>query len=429
VLSAAFDPTGRYVLTAGDDHTARLWDLATEPLAGPPFQHGSPCRPDGWMFFRYSHVAFSPDSRWVVSVADKTAQVWDATTGRARGAALRHTANVTVAAFSPDGRLVVTATDTGTAQLWDAATGQAAGPPLAHPPSVRNAVFSRDGRFVVTSIGELAGTRGSACIWETATGRRVGEPITHSEGVVYAELSPDNRLLVTTGDDSAVRVWDVSTRRLVGLPPKSTDWSLHAPLSPDGQLLITREAQGYRVRKIGAGFDAGHALFHAEIGWHAEFSPDGRRLVTCSGAVNASYGEARIWDAATGQPITPPLRHPGRVNHASFSPDGSRVVTAALDRTARVWDTHTGEPLSPPLPHPSMVVKATFSPNGKFVATMCSDGSVRVWDFRVRSRSPSEWTRLALVLSSHKLHESGDLVPLGPAEVRTNWRALHSDAP
>jgi len=46
---------------------------------------------------------------------------------------------------------------------------------------------------------------------------------------------------------------------------------------------------------------------------------------------------ARVWDAVTGTPVTPPLEHHGPVQVAAWSPDGTRVVTAGFDHTARVW--------------------------------------------------------------------------------------------
>src|SRR5207247_1307159 len=80
---------------------------------------------------------------------------------------------------------------------------------------------------------------------------------------------------------------------------------------------------------------------------HASFSPDGSRVVTCSG-----NGAARLWDAASGRPLTPAVRHHRTgVVRAAFSPDGRRVVTASKDGTARVWDAASGEPVSPPLVH------------------------------------------------------------------------------
>src|SRR5262249_19120136 len=124
---------------------------------------------------------------------------------------------------------------------------------------------------------------------------------------------------------------------------------------------------------------------------------DGRRLLTFGAPPRTpaeerggAPGEAQIWDAATGKPLTPPLRHFGEVYQAEFTPDGRRVVTASLDRTARVWEGVTGQPLTPPLPHRRPVVHAAFSPDGRRVVTVSgaarnqsldvSGYEARVWD-------------------------------------------------
>ena len=93
--------------------------------------------------------------------------------------------------------------------------------------------------------------------------------------------------------------------------------------------------------------------------WSAAFSADGTRVVTASGDKTA-----RVWDAATGTPVTRPLQHQDPVVSAAFSPDGTRVVTASWDKTARVWDAATGTPVTRPLEHKAPVVSAAFSPDG-----------------------------------------------------------------
>jgi WD40 repeat protein len=109
----------------------------------------------------------------------------------------------------------------------------------------------------------------------------------------------------------------------------------------------------------------------------ATWSPDGTRVIT------ASWDHtARIWDARTGQPLTPPLRHQDLVSSAAWSPDGTRVVTASLDNTARIWDARTGWPLTPPLTHQAYVSSAAWSPDGTRVVTASDDRTVRIWDAR-----------------------------------------------
>jgi len=113
----------------------------------------------------------------------------------------------------------------------------------------------------------------------------------------------------------------------------------------------------------------------------AQFGPYGQQRV-----VTASWdGSARVWETATGRPVTPPLKHAGPVRSARFSPDGLLVATASDDGTARIWDSVSGQPVTPPLEHPQGVRYVHFSPEGERVltGTVAWDGSfVRLWDAR-----------------------------------------------
>jgi eukaryotic-like serine/threonine-protein kinase len=149
-----------------------------------------------------------------------------------------------------------------------------------------------------------------------------------------------------------------------------------AQFSPDGRWVVTASwDKTARVWDAQTGQPVSEPLRHEDEVWSAQFSPDGRRVVT------ASFDKtARVWDAQSGQPISEPLRHEAPVRSAQFSPDGRWVVTASWDNTARVWDAQTGQPISDPLRHEAPVWSAQFSPDGRRVVTASRDKTARIWD-------------------------------------------------
>jgi WD40 repeat protein/tRNA A-37 threonylcarbamoyl transferase component Bud32 len=153
VSQVAFSPDGRWVLTAVlilDKREVVLWDAATgkriHTLSNPE-SYGVTLVLDG------DQAAFSPDSRWVVTLDEvRIARVWEVATGRPVSL-LQHQDAVNRAAFSPDSRRVVTISGNNV-QVWEAATGQPISPPLLHENGVSRASFSLDGRWVLTRSGQ-----------------------------------------------------------------------------------------------------------------------------------------------------------------------------------------------------------------------------------------------------------------------------------
>jgi WD40 repeat protein/serine/threonine protein kinase len=127
------------------------------------------------------------------------------------------------------------------------------------------------------------------------------------------------------------------------------------------------------------------ALPHSNrVNW-AEYSPDGRRIVTAS-----EDGTAQVWETDTGKAVGEALRHPFGVTQARFSPDGQRMVTASEDATVRMWDLKTGQVMSRPLRHGSPVTSLQFSPDGGRLVTGTATNTTRVWDLAT-GRSLARW--------------------------------------
>jgi WD40 repeat protein len=153
-------------------------------------------------------------------------------------------------------------------------------------------------------------------------------------------------------------------------------------------------------------------------------SPHGSQVVTAS-----NDHTARVWDADTGEPVSPPLRHQEAVRFAQFSPDGRLVVTASGDSTggkgvARVWDASSGEAITPPLRHDGWVIHASFSPDSRRIVTGSIDETARVWDLSPENRPVEDLVLLAQLYSGHRLDPIAGLVQVDTKRLQLAWKKL-----
>src|SRR5262249_21190855 len=119
--------------------------------------------------------------------------------------------------------------------------------------------------------------------------------------------------------------------------------------------------------------------------YSASLSPNGKRLVAVVGTTNyddtsGKLNEVRIWDTETGRKLFTLRGHTQTVLSARYSPDGRRIATCSWDATVRLWDAETGRELRTLRGHRNLVNFAAFSPDSRRVASCSDDGSARVWD-------------------------------------------------
>jgi WD40 repeat protein len=130
----------------------------------------------------------------------------------------------------------------------------------------------------------------------------------------------------------------------------------------------------------------------------AEFSPDGRQIVTTSGPMRrlrkilsavAQNGEskefdsgdaARVWDSKSGKLLVILRGHTESVSSACFSPDGKSVLTASFDKTAKIWEASSGKKIGTLNGHEGYVRHAQFSGDAQRVLTTSYDKTARIWD-------------------------------------------------
>jgi WD40 repeat protein len=192
---------------------------------------------------------------------------------------------------------------------------------------------------------------GTARLWSAATGKELTPPLMHPGTVDAVAFSPDGKKVLTGSFDKMARLWRAGTGKELP-PPLGHEGAVGAvAFSPDGKKVLTASREPAPGKPV--------AMYLALLAWPKR---------------------TRLWDAATGEPLGPPRRHPGDVLAIAFRPDGRAVVADRQDKTVRVWDAASGKPLTPPLTHQGPPILAAFSPDGKALLTGTSDNTARLWD-------------------------------------------------
>ncbi|MCF6286190.1 MAG: serine/threonine protein kinase [Candidatus Hydrogenedentes bacterium] len=306
LLGAEFNSDGTRIVTIAGNN-ALIWNVANGTLLHTLTGHSE----------KVWDVAFSADGKRLLTISwDLSAKVWDTAEGTLLST-LEGEADLTGAAFSPDGEQVLTAVD-NVARLWGAESGALIRTIEGHTDTVENAAFSADGTRIVTASWDR-----TAKVWDAATGTLELTLEGHDYGVMNAIFSPDGELIVTASKDNTAKVWDAA----------------------DGQMLDT-------------------LIGHSDEVWSVSFSPDGTRLVTVSWDKTAM-----IWDMFDFTLIAALKGHELAIESAVFSPDGKTVVTASRDRTAKVWDAADGSLIVVLNGHAGEVWSASFSPDSASVVT------------------------------------------------------------
>lgn len=322
-----------------------------------------------WMIESWRSAIAAGDPAWQRAARANLA-AWQPHHPRLK-AVLSHPAPVDAAAFSPDGKTIVTGGDDHKARLWDAATARPIGSPLPHEGEVMSVAFSPDGKAILTGS-----TDKTARLWDAATGRSIGLALQHPDQVLAVAFSPDARIILTGCRDQTARLWDAAT----GRPVESTLQHQYpvggVAFSSDGKTILTESFAGGARLWDASGRPIGPPLTSGSQVRSAALSADGRTVLT--GSQDATV---QLWDAATGQPIGSPLkRHSNRVRGVAFRTDGRFFLTGSTDKTAQVWDAVTRQPIGRLLQHQGPVVAVAFSPDGKTFLTASSDSTVKLWD-------------------------------------------------
>ena len=401
VYDLTYSPDGRYLVTASQDKTIRLFSAsnlnARYTFTGDTyFPQEIALSPDGStlvsrnsdrtirLLYDYNgidgsygwgkrtiathtflgpDIAISPDGNTLVTDGlNNTLSLWDVNTGTQQGNLAGHTSYIKSVAFSPvDNNLVASGSNDGTMRLWHADTGTERNTLISVDGEVESVVFSPDGSKVACAI-------------------------------TYGEYSPQYYLR-----DSNIHLFDVETGTAL-----LTIAAHIAPPSPNERLAVHPTRHVYPVNAItftphgealvSISFDDTIRFWNTQTGAHSRviaektcpegsmaFSPDGK-ILACADW----YDNINMRDVQTNRLLHTLTGHTDRVNQIVFSPDGTTLASCSRDGTVRIWDVNMGVLLSTFTGHKGAVYSVVFSPDGSTLVSGGGGGTILLWDTTVR---------------------------------------------
>ncbi len=192
-------------LVAFATNQGRLYDLRTGEPRLPPLVHTGTVQA----------AVFATGGKKLLTTSRNSAYFWDTQTGKLIWRAqhpsrLKVTQYIRFARLSPDGQLAITCLrddnlNEGSAQVWDTQNGQPLGPLLSHRDGIFHAAFSPDQRRVVTASEDFTAT-----IWDYL---HPGQPkkLQHDHQIRQACFSPGGAWVLTASRDQSARVWDAES--------------------------------------------------------------------------------------------------------------------------------------------------------------------------------------------------------------------------
>ena len=178
-----------------------IWNLETESCVSTLSGHTDHFHPG------LNDATFSPDGFLLLTASDDSAvKMWSTTTGTCLSTFVGHASGVATAVFSHDSCLALTASDDGTAKTWSTTTAICLRTFAGHDDVLNSAIFSSNAASVLTTSNDM-----TAKMWNSASGTCIWNFAGHAHWVSTAIFSFDNKSVITASFDHTCKVWSLAT--------------------------------------------------------------------------------------------------------------------------------------------------------------------------------------------------------------------------
>jgi len=286
-------------------------------------------------------------------------------------------------AFSPDGKLVLSANDDRTLKIWSVKTLTEIKTLKAHDEGVNCCCYSPDGKLIVSGSKD-----NNLIIWDSLTYKELARLEGHSDMINSCAFSPDGKTIVSASDDDEIKFWDsITYQECQTINPG------HRPItscaySPDGRIIVATNDDG-EIALVDANSyeELSYKLVKGSLSCCA-FSLNGEDIVA-GGDSAEGYNVPETFYITENEEldsegdfedVPSEEKHSKEITACAYSPDGSVIITGGADNFLLFWDADGFELLSKLIGHNDKITRCVYSPDGKSIASSSIDGTIKFWD-------------------------------------------------
>ncbi|VEP11789.1 conserved hypothetical protein [Hyella patelloides LEGE 07179] len=326
------------LVSAGADKTGRVWNISqpTSLEEGGIYNIAtSPINPD-----IFATAGFDGKIRiWLQNKNNNSKELIYTCSG--------HKSTVNQIKYSPDGKILASASADNTIKLWDTEKGQLITTIEGHQAGINSITFSltplgspyKEGSQLLISGDE----DGIVKLWnlENNTAKPIADLTGHTDSLKTVAISSDNKYIASAGYDKTIKIWNLK-----------------------GELLQSIDAHNLAITDL-------------------QFTADNKSLAS------ASWDNTiKLWDIQASGEVNPtPLQtlsgHQDGVTDLLFSKNGNLLVSASADRTIKIWNIKDGSLIKTLQGHVSQINSIAFSNNEQNIISADEQQGLFWWNLKL----------------------------------------------
>jgi WD40 repeat protein len=371
VRSVAILPDGQRALSASDDRTLKLWNLATGTCQRTFIGHAR----------AVTSIAVLSEGRQALSASwDGTLKLWDLDTGNCQQTFVGKSGAVECVVIFAAEQHALSASVDGTLQIWDIKMGTCGHTLRGHRRAVNDVAILPDlqQQLALSAAGDVYSDDDTTLkLWGLVTGTCLQTLEGHHKRVTSVAVLPDGQHALSGSGDGSLKLWHITSGQCLRTLEGHTHTVTSVAVPPNAQ-----------QRALSGSWDGTLRLWDIITGTclctlegHSDAISTVRLLSDGKRALSASHDRTlKLWNISPDTNPTGLADHQSWINSIVVLPDRQHALSASADTTLKLWHMETDTCLRTFNGHSDIVRSVAVLSNGHYGLSAANDKTLKLWD-------------------------------------------------